>query len=71
MSERPREWSREEVVALLQQVDLFQGLPDEDVNAIAAIVGSRTIEPGESLFEEGEAEQASGQTGWHNLGRDR
>lgn len=54
MSERPHEWTREEVVALLQQVDLFEGLPHEDLNAIAAIVGGRTIEPGESLFEEGQ-----------------
>ena len=54
MSERPQEWSREEVVALLQQVDLFEGLPDDDLNAIAAIVGGRTIEPREALFEEGE-----------------
>ena len=54
MSERPQEWSREEVVALLQQVDLFEGLPDDDLNAIAAIVGGRTIEPREALFKEGE-----------------
>jgi hypothetical protein len=54
VSERPQEWSREEVVALLQQVDLFEGLPDDDLNAIAAIVGGRTIEPREALFEEGE-----------------
>lgn len=54
MSERPHEWTREEVVALLQQVDLFEGLPHEDLNAIAAIVVGRTIEPGESLFEEGQ-----------------
>ena len=54
MSERPSEWSREEVVALLQRVDLFEGLPDDDLNSIAAIVGGHTIEPGEFLFEEGE-----------------
>ena len=54
MSERPSEWSRGEVVALLQRVDLFEGLPDDDLNSIAAIVGGHTIEPGEFLFEEAE-----------------
>jgi CRP-like cAMP-binding protein len=52
--EQPHEWSREEVIALLQRVDLFEGLPEGDLTSIAAIVGGQTVQPDECLFEEGE-----------------
>ena len=54
MSVRPHEWSKKEVVALLQRVDLFAGLPDDDLSSIAAIVKGQTVEPGEWVFEEGD-----------------
>jgi CRP-like cAMP-binding protein len=47
-------WSTEEVVGLLQRVDLFEGLPDEDLIEIAGIVDGVTAKPEEVLFEEGE-----------------
>lgn len=55
MSESAHGWSQEEVVALLEQVDLFAGLPADDLNGIAAIVSGETIEADELLFEEGES----------------
>jgi len=54
VSERAHEWSRGEVVALLQRVDLFDGLPGDDLNSIAAIVGGRTVQADERLFQEGD-----------------
>lgn len=54
MSENVHGWSTDEVVALLQKVDLFDGLPREDLLRIAGIVGGTSLEPGEVLFEEGE-----------------
>ena len=53
VSENAHGWSTEEVLDLVQQVDLFRGLPDDDLRGIAAIVGGETIGAGESLFEEG------------------
>lgn len=54
MSENAQGWSTDEVMALLQKVDLFAGLPDEDLRGVAAIVGGTTLEQDEVLFEEGE-----------------
>jgi len=54
VSENAHSWSTDEVVALLQRVDLFEGLPDEDLSGIAAIVEGVTVENGDFLFEEGE-----------------
>ena len=54
MSENVHGWSTEEVVGLLQKVDLFDGLPHDDLHRIAGIVGGSSLEPGEVLFEEGE-----------------
>lgn len=54
MSDNAHGWSTDEVVGLLQKVDLFEGLPDDDLRRIAAIVGGQTLEKGEVLFEEGE-----------------
>lgn len=54
VSEQSHGWSTDEVVGLLQKVDLFEGLPQDDLGRIAAIVGGVSIEKGEVLFEEGE-----------------
>jgi CRP-like cAMP-binding protein len=54
VSENVHGWSTEEVVTLLQKVDLFEGLPMDDLHRIAGIVGGATLEAGEVLFEEGE-----------------
>jgi CRP-like cAMP-binding protein len=42
------------VVGLLRKVELFEGLPDEDLGRIAEIVGGVTAPEGKVLFEEGE-----------------
>ncbi len=55
MSERaPSGWSTDQVVALLQKVDLFEGLPEEDLRRVAAIVEGTTADAGDVLFEEGD-----------------
>ena len=54
VSENEHGWSTEEVIALLHRVDLFEGLPHEDLEGIASIIGGITIEAGELLFEEGD-----------------
>lgn len=54
MSDNAHGWSTEQVVGLLQKVDLFEGLPDEDLRRIAGIVGGLALDQGEVLFEEGE-----------------
>ncbi len=54
MSEQAQGWSTDEVVALLQKVELFQGLPDADLRGIASIVSGTTLAEGEVLFEEGD-----------------
>ncbi len=54
MSESAHGWPIEEVIGLLQKVELFQGLPEADLQRIAGIVSGMTIESGEVLFEEGE-----------------
>ncbi|MGD8318795.1 MAG: cyclic nucleotide-binding domain-containing protein [Gemmatimonadota bacterium] len=46
-------WSAAEVVELLERVDLFGGLPVEDLRRFAGIVGGRTAEEGQTLFEVG------------------
>lgn len=58
MSDNVYGWSTEEVVALLQKVDLFEGLPPEDLHRIAGIVEGASLEAGQVLFEEGEAGDA-------------
>jgi len=42
------------VVGLLEKVELFEGLPDDDLKRIAAIVRGTSVAAGEVLFEEGE-----------------
>jgi CRP-like cAMP-binding protein len=54
VSENAHGWSTEEVLGLLEQVDLFRGLPSDDLQGIAAIIDGLTIEADELLFEEGE-----------------
>lgn len=54
MSENAHGWSTEQVVGLLQKVDLFEGLPEDDLRGIAGIVAGASFEKGEVLFEEGE-----------------
>jgi len=53
VSETPS-WSVDEIVPLLQQVDLFAGLPDDVLRGIAAIVRGQQVEAGKALFEEGD-----------------
>jgi CRP-like cAMP-binding protein len=54
VSENVQAWSTDEVVELLWKVDLFDGLPLDDLRRIAGIVGGTSIEAGEVLFEEGD-----------------
>jgi CRP-like cAMP-binding protein len=54
VSESTHGWSTDEVVGLLQKVELFEGLPQDDLQRIAAIVTGQTLDSGEVLFEEGE-----------------
>lgn len=54
MSEQSQGWSTDEVVALLQKVELFDGLPEDDLRRVAAIVGGTTLGADEVLFEEGD-----------------
>jgi CRP-like cAMP-binding protein len=54
VSDNAHGWSTNQVVGLLQKVDLFEGLPDDDLRRIAGIVGGTTLEKGDVLFEEGE-----------------
>lgn len=54
MSENVHGWSTQEVVELLQKVELFEGLPVDDLLRVAGIVSGKSLEAGEVLFEEGE-----------------
>lgn len=54
MSEYAHSWSTEELVDFLEKVDLFEGLPSEDLTRIAGIVRGVSIDRGDVLFEEGE-----------------
>jgi len=58
VSEQASGWSTDQVVALLQKVELFEGLPDDDLRRIAAIVEGGARDGGEVLFEEGDAGDA-------------
>lgn len=54
MSQPAKTWSRDQVVPLLEQVELFRGLPDDELDRVAAIATSRVVRKGQVLFEEGE-----------------
>lgn len=48
-------WSVEEVLPILREVSLFEGLSEEDLERIAEIARGTMAEEGEVLFEEGES----------------
>ena len=54
MAEQTQAWPVEQVLPLLRKVDLFEGLPDQDLRNIAGIVQGGQFSAGEVLFEEGE-----------------
>lgn len=54
MDDNQQAWSQDQVIAILQQVDLFRGLPEEELRRMADIVTAAEVEAGETLFEEGE-----------------
>ncbi len=54
MTESTNTWSEDQVIPLLNKVQLFDGLPDDDLRRIAAIVEGMTVKAGETLFEEGD-----------------
>lgn len=54
VSEDASGWSTEELVDLLEEVDLFAGLPPEDIDRVAGLVERRALERDEILFREGE-----------------
>ncbi len=58
MTQTKRGWSTEQVMELLEEVDLFRGLPDADLHRVAGIVEGTTRVAGEVLFEEGAAADA-------------
>lgn len=58
MTESAHPWSEDQVIPLLNKVELFEGLPDDDLRRIAGIVEGMTLEAGEVLFEEGDAGDA-------------
>ena len=54
MSEPTQRCSTEEVVDLLQRVDLFEGLPAEDLGRLVEIVAGVSVAKDEVVFQEGE-----------------
>lgn len=54
MTAEPQDLSPDEVAALLGRVELFQGLPPDELRGVAAIVAAIAVESGEVLFDEGE-----------------
>lgn len=58
MTEAETRWSTEEVLPILREVSLFEGLSTDDLERIASIVHGETIDEGEVLFEEGEGGDA-------------
>lgn len=54
MASEGHEYTTDEIMAVLEKVDLFEGLPKEDVSRIADIVSGTAVEAGEVLFEEGD-----------------
>ncbi len=49
-----RSWSQEEIVPLLRRVSFFEGLEEESLGKVAAIVKKAVVEEGEVLFSEGD-----------------
>lgn len=54
MAAEPRDLSLDEVMEMLRHVDLFQGLPDDELNGVSEVAKGVTAQDGEVLFEEGE-----------------
>ena len=54
MTSEGQTYTTDEVAAVLAEVDLFEGLPGDDLVRIAGIVNGATAKAGEVLFEEGD-----------------
>jgi len=54
----PRELSPEDVTERLKHVDLFQGLPDDELGGVSQVVRGLTAQADDVLFEEGEPEDS-------------
>lgn len=54
MAVEPRDLSPDEVIEELQRVDLFQGLPEDELRGVGEVVHSITALDGDVLFEEGD-----------------
>lgn len=54
MAAEPRDLSSDEVIEILRHVDLFQGLPDDELRGVSEVVKGVTAQDGDVLFEEGE-----------------
>ncbi len=54
MAVEPRDLSPDEVIEKLRHVDLFQGLPDDELRGVSEVVNGLTAQDGDVLFEEGE-----------------
>jgi len=54
VSENAHGWATGQVVELLRGADLLAGLPQSELDALAAVVEGRVLEAGEVVFEAGE-----------------
>lgn len=54
MAAEPRDLSLDVVMEMLRHVDLFQGLPEDELSGVSEVVKGVTAQDGEVLFEEGE-----------------
>ena len=54
MAVEPRELSPEDVTEYLKHVDLFKGLPDDELGGVSRVVRGLTAQADDVLFEEGE-----------------
>lgn len=54
MAVEPRDLSLDDVIEMLRRVDLFRGLPDDELSGVSEVVRGVTAQDGEVLFEEGE-----------------
>ena len=54
MTQTEQRWSPEQVMELLGSVELFSGLPENDLRRVAGIVTGAAAQPGQVLFEEGD-----------------
>ena len=54
MAVEPRDLSTDEVIDKLRHVDLFQGLPDDELRGVGEVVTGLTAQEGDVVFAEGE-----------------